>query len=337
MQYDCQLNGQLLICTLTPNRALAGAVFCFSGMAPLAPVEGGTLHRAVGSYTEIALPDLAADQPHRIVMQYADGHRPANRAWMPLGPYLRVGDDVIVLPPTPAGRRVPPRDPAPNHDLLPLVPQPQSWTATGGQITIDGITVTGDALAAVASLASRQGLAFEGAHPATVQHENLPGDAYRLVIDTDRITIFASSYGGQFYAGITLLTLLREGSLPCGEIYDAPRFAWRGQHLDTARHFYQPETIMALLDVMAMLKLNRFHWHFADDEAFRIDLENQVVTTPFQDRFAFEIDPFRKRCLLEGLDEIGLTLGSESAITQHEQTRGGALPWLDKPQRREAA
>ncbi|HAL89409.1 MAG TPA: 3-isopropylmalate dehydratase small subunit, partial [Erythrobacter sp.] len=75
----------------------------------------------------------------------------------------------------------------------------------------------------------------------------------------------------------------------------------------------------------------------AKEQPITIDLENQVVTTPFQDRFAFEIDPFRKRCLLEGLDEIGLTLGSESAITQHEQTRGGALPWLDKPQRREAA
>ena len=53
----------------------------------------------------------------------------------------------------------------------------------------------------------------------------------------------------------------------------------------------------------------------AKDQPIAIDLENQVVTTPFQDRFTFQIDPFRKRCLLEGLDEIGLTLGSESAIT----------------------
>ncbi|WP_370187644.1 3-isopropylmalate dehydratase small subunit [Qipengyuania sp.] len=75
----------------------------------------------------------------------------------------------------------------------------------------------------------------------------------------------------------------------------------------------------------------------AREAPISIDLENQVVTTPFQDRFEFEIDPFRKRCLLEGLDEIGLTLGSESAITTHEQIREGALPWLDKPNRREAA
>jgi 3-isopropylmalate/(R)-2-methylmalate dehydratase small subunit len=62
-----------------------------------------------------------------------------------------------------------------------------------------------------------------------------------------------------------------------------------------------------------------------------IDLESQVVTTPFQDRFAFDVDPFRKRCLLEGLDEIGLTLASGDAITDHEAERARELPWLDRP------
>ena len=62
-----------------------------------------------------------------------------------------------------------------------------------------------------------------------------------------------------------------------------------------------------------------------------IDLDNQVVTTPFQDRFAFDVDPFRKRCLLEGLDEIGLTLASGDAITHHEAGRAQDFPWLDRP------
>ena len=75
----------------------------------------------------------------------------------------------------------------------------------------------------------------------------------------------------------------------------------------------------------------------AQDHPVTIDLENQVVTTPFQDRFEFEIDPFRKRCLLEGLDEIGLTLGSDGDIANHETMRRGALPWLDQPHRRDAA
>jgi len=77
----------------------------------------------------------------------------------------------------------------------------------------------------------------------------------------------------------------------------------------------------------------------ANTDAITLDLENQVVTTPYQDRFAFEIDPFRKHCMLEGLDEIGLTLKRDEAIEAHEKTRAGSLPWLDAPQsyRRDAA
>ncbi|MBX7513373.1 3-isopropylmalate dehydratase small subunit [Qipengyuania sp. GH38] len=77
----------------------------------------------------------------------------------------------------------------------------------------------------------------------------------------------------------------------------------------------------------------------AKTDTITLDLENQVVTTPYQDRFAFEIDPFRKHCMLEGLDEIGLTLKRDEAIETHEQSRAGSLPWLDAPQsyRRDAA
>lgn len=274
MDYNCRIAGDLLICTLTSDRALSGAIFCCSGMARMAPVAGGTLLRSLGSYTEVTLPDLAAGQTHEFHLHYTGGFTPANRAWMPLGPYLRHGGDIITLPPTRAGRIVPERTDAPALDVLPIVPQPSSWTPTGGTITIDGFAAGGDAMDAVAALAQRQNMPFCGLHPVAILHEDLPVDAYRLTIDTNGIQIFASSYGGQFYAGITLLTLLRAGPLPCGEISDAPRFSWRGQHLDTARHFYNPASITSLLDLMAMLKLNRFHWHFADDEAFRIELDS---------------------------------------------------------------
>ncbi|WP_199502688.1 3-isopropylmalate dehydratase small subunit [Qipengyuania sp. YIM B01966] len=59
-----------------------------------------------------------------------------------------------------------------------------------------------------------------------------------------------------------------------------------------------------------------------------IDLAEQTVTTPFQDRFTFAIDPFRKHCLLEGLDEIGLTLASAEAIGAYEQRQAAQMPWL---------
>ena len=59
-----------------------------------------------------------------------------------------------------------------------------------------------------------------------------------------------------------------------------------------------------------------------------VDLETMTVTTPFQDRFAFELDPFRRQCLMEGLDEIGLTLARDAAISGYEAKVAGERPWL---------
>ena len=66
----------------------------------------------------------------------------------------------------------------------------------------------------------------------------------------------------------------------------------------------------------------------AETDTIAVDLENQTVTTPFQDRFTFEIDPFRKHCLLNGLDEVGLTLSRTEAIAGYEKRQSKAMPWL---------
>ena len=66
----------------------------------------------------------------------------------------------------------------------------------------------------------------------------------------------------------------------------------------------------------------------AKTDPITIDLENQVVTTPYQDRFTFEIDPFRKNCLMQGLDEIGLTLEKAAAINAYESRQKTEQAWL---------
>jgi hexosaminidase len=116
-------------------------------------------------------------------------------------------------------------------------------------------------------------MAFQGHTRVLFKEGDQPQDGYVIEISPDSVTVTASSYGGRFYASVTLLTLLQNGPIPCGQIEDAPRFGWRGQHLDTARHYFEPDTILRLLDLMALLKLNRFHWHFADDEAFRLETD----------------------------------------------------------------
>jgi 3-isopropylmalate/(R)-2-methylmalate dehydratase small subunit len=65
----------------------------------------------------------------------------------------------------------------------------------------------------------------------------------------------------------------------------------------------------------------------AADQPVTVDLETMTVTTPYQDRFSFELDAFRRRCLMEGLDEIGLTLARDTAISKFEAAATENRPW----------
>jgi len=67
----------------------------------------------------------------------------------------------------------------------------------------------------------------------------------------------------------------------------------------------------------------------ARDQPVTVDLETMTVTTPYQDRFAFELDPFRRQCLMEGLDEIGLTLARDTAISKFEGAMAEHRPWVE--------
>ena len=60
---------------------------------------------------------------------------------------------------------------------------------------------------------------------------------------------------------------------PCVKIQDKPRFGYRGMHLDCSRHFFSVEEVKKYLDVMAMYKLNRFHWHLTDDQGWRVEIK----------------------------------------------------------------
>lgn len=66
----------------------------------------------------------------------------------------------------------------------------------------------------------------------------------------------------------------------------------------------------------------------AKTDEVTIDLETMTVTTPFQDRFTFDMDPFRRDCLMQGLDEVGLTLARDTAISKYESAAGVERPWL---------
>jgi hexosaminidase len=110
-------------------------------------------------------------------------------------------------------------------------------------------------------------------------------EGYRLEITRTGIRIRASSNAGLFYGMQTLRQLLPEDvfrrsrvdgvrwSVTAATIEDTPRFSWRGVHLDVSRHFMSKEFILKFLDLMALHKLNVFHWHLVDDQGWRIEIK----------------------------------------------------------------
>ena len=104
----------------------------------------------------------------------------------------------------------------------------------------------------------------------------LKKEEYIINIFQEKIYITTSDYAGKIYALISLVQLINfyKNKLPIGTIQDRPRFIWRGMHLDCARQFYSVIEIKRLLTYMALLKLNRFHWHLTDNEAWRLDIKS---------------------------------------------------------------
>lgn len=110
-------------------------------------------------------------------------------------------------------------------------------------------------------------------------------EAYRLHVAPGGIRICAGHPAGAFYAIQSLRQLLppelepgelRPGiswAVPCVEIEDAPRFPYRGMHLDVSRHFFPPEFIKRYIGLLAMHKMNHFHWHLTDDQGWRIEIK----------------------------------------------------------------
>lgn len=101
------------------------------------------------------------------------------------------------------------------------------------------------------------------------------GEAYRLDVSSSAIIITSDEAAGAFYGVQSLRSLI--SNLPDGSnrieavsIEDEPAFPYRGMHLDVSRNFHQVDAVKRLLDIMALYKLNKFHFHLTDDEGWRL-------------------------------------------------------------------
>ncbi len=113
----------------------------------------------------------------------------------------------------------------------------------------------------------------------------LPAESYFLKVETGRVIVKASDCNGFLYAMQTIRQMLPDliytrkqddnlkWVIPCCTIEDSPRFSYRGCHLDCSRHFWEVSDVKKYLDVMAMFKMNSFHWHLTDDQGWRIEIK----------------------------------------------------------------
>lgn len=104
-------------------------------------------------------------------------------------------------------------------------------------------------------------------------NRDLGEEGYNLSVSSGTIRLNACTEKGAFYGKQTLKQLLSSRGIPCVEIKDAPRFSYRGLHIDVSRHFFPKEEIIKLLDEMAYYKLNKFHFHLTDNGGWRIQID----------------------------------------------------------------
>ncbi len=116
-------------------------------------------------------------------------------------------------------------------------------------------------------------------------------EEYTLSVTPELVKITASAPNGFYYGLQTLYQLLpaevygdkparmAEWSLPCVEVKDAPAFKYRGAMLDVCRHFASLDYVKKFIDVLAMHKMNTFHWHLTDDQGWRIEIKKYPKLT----------------------------------------------------------
>lgn len=102
-------------------------------------------------------------------------------------------------------------------------------------------------------------------------------EGYRIIVKRKEVTVEGKTPQGVFYGVQTLRKSLAglkgEAVLPAAIVEDAPRFGYRGMHLDVARHFFGVEFVKKYLDVMALHNMNRLHWHLTDDQGWRVAID----------------------------------------------------------------
>jgi hexosaminidase len=267
-----------------------------------AEIEGARLVSTLSNHAELAAPDgfaLAPGAAMEIVIR--SGYRLNHWTDGPTGAYLALSDGTtrpIHVRPAEAGLKgrmaLPLPEGLPDGAPVSVIPWPAEVAISDARPCPAGLSPlarseAGERAGAVFSEltaalfpaeAMMRGRDEGGLAVFLSDAEGLAPEAYRIGFEAESVTVEASGQTGFLYGLITLGQIWRGARLapqsfvfPAGgSISDAPQMGWRGCHLDTARQFYAAGEIAQFLKVLAWNKLNRFHWHLSDDEAWRLEI-----------------------------------------------------------------
>ncbi len=187
-----------------------------------------------------------------------------------------------------------------------VIPMPNDVTLSEGSFDLSGQDFYADAsldqashkaiadfwdqLYKVSGKKSTLGSEEAGQKVRFIPNPNLGAEEYALNVNDKGVTVEASAFGGFFYAIQTLKQMLpaeiyggkkvhADWVLPYVSILDAPRFDYRGIHLDPCRHFWSIEETKRYIDIAATYKLNRLHWHLTEDQGWRMEIKKYPKLT----------------------------------------------------------
>ena len=265
---------------------------------------------------------------------------------------------------------------------LDIIPQPQNIEMGKGCLKVKGLnfnydnTLEGRTVEAIgkladqlylctgkpSSIASATGINAAGSMGSLkgaffLKDASIAPEAYVIEVSKKAIKVTASDHNGFLYAISTLKQMMPEAiyagkpaagtswTIPCCTIKDAPRFAYRGLHFDVARHFYTVEQVKRYLDVAAIYKINRFHWHLTEDQGWRIEIKKYPKLTEVgafrsgtQQTYDKNVNDGKRyggyytqdqiRDVVAYAEKLGITVIPEIDLPGHMLGAMASYPWL---------
>ena len=241
------------------------------------------------------------------------------------------GTRQISIIPAPSSLEVKEGSPFKISSSTKLVASTADECATAGFFADKIAASTGKSLAVTSEPAASNAIIFT-INPSS----GIPEEGYTIEADSRAVRITASDDDGLFYGMQTVLQLLPpqtqsdcvirglDLSIPAVSIQDAPRFHYRGMHIDPCRHFRDAEWVKKQLDVMAMFKFNKMHFHLTEDQGWRIEIKKYPKLTSFGPYYTQD----EIRDIVAYAAERHIDVIPELEIPGHEMVAIAAYPWL---------